>query len=332
MRKETSEFGVRTTVYLQRSFYAFLIAAINSYVFLYGYDAARDDIGNDGEASSSRETTVQNSESESGDSSSSEVDSLLAGLDSRAEDGDSNIEDDNDNDDSDATDNDSDDQHESIRKKQTGTRRKTGAKEGGNGRGRHAEEGDTPTKTPPGAGADISRRKTMFAEMKRESMAGTLQQVGAKKLHRRASSGDSDEDLEKLEALVSEGEDDASQHDDSDGVDLDGGKNWRSTRSSSGSRAGGRAMGTARERHEDNDDGAGVPDDGGDEGSDSDVDSEISVSSDDEGGMGGGVGAEPRFLIYFWAGTRAKKSDWVLWKLELAKTMIPEWQKVGAFF
>lgn len=39
--------------------------------------------------------------------------------------------------------------------------------------------------------------------------------------------------------------------------------------------------------------------------------------------------AEPRFLIYFWAGARAKKSDWVLWKLELAKTMIPEWQKVS---
>ncbi|CAM9705623.1 unnamed protein product [Phaeothamnion confervicola] len=39
----------------------------------------------------------------------------------------------------------------------------------------------------------------------------------------------------------------------------------------------------------------------------------------------------PRFLMYFWQGARAKKSDWVVWRLELRAKMVQQWETmIGA--
>ncbi|CAN0390923.1 unnamed protein product, partial [Discosporangium mesarthrocarpum] len=54
----------------------------------------------------------------------------------------------------------------------------------------------------------------------------------------------------------------------------------------------------------------------------------LSAESGAGAGAGGGSARRPRFIMYFWKGSRANKSDWVLWKLELSKGMVPEWERV----
>lgn len=36
----------------------------------------------------------------------------------------------------------------------------------------------------------------------------------------------------------------------------------------------------------------------------------------------------PRFLLYFWEGYRAQKSDYILWRMDIAKRTMPEWERV----
>lgn len=159
--------------------------------------------------------------------------------------------------------------------------------------GRQATRAETPPKT-----GGKSRRKTMFEEMRRESLAGSLQPVGRNGQRQRRLSCDGEESLKKM-ALLSEEE---------DGVEME--RERRKT------------MGRLHSsRVEETFDGPLEVSADSDE-----YDKEEEEEDDDEEEKGG---ADPRFLIYFWAGARAKKSDWVLWKLELAKTMIPEWQKAG---
>ena len=290
----------------------------NSYVFLYGYDGtgyADEDSGgsNDDERDDARDGSdaqeddgvgydvgLDDDADEMAESSSSDDDSVLASFDARGSVSESDEGDDED------------------RSSYVGgavgivhrvsSARKSSVSNGGT-------RGETPPKT-----AVTSRRKTMFEEMRRESLAGSLQQVGGKQgqRHRRLSN-ENEESLEKM-TLLSEGEE---EKDDNGEEERDRG---RTRQRFSNSRANRPSNGSVGDDNKEDSDGIledvvdydedhdGVEDDDHDAGSDVDEDSE--------------GGTDPRFLIYFWAGARAKKSDWVLWKLELAKTMIPEWQKV----
>ena len=278
------------------SYHFLLLFSFPSYVFLYGHDASggRDDDDDD----------EDDQEGESGEDSSSDNDSLLSDLDGRE-----GMSDDDDGD-------------------------------GGDG------AGATPTgKKKPAAGVDSSKRKTMFAEMKRESMAGSLQpsaKKGGVRRQRRDSTGDSDEeDLEQMQVPIEEEEEEEEDSGDDDQEGARGARSKSKSRSAKNKNNAGSSRRRGRAKANTSDDGHGSSDDEEDV---SDLSS--SVASDDndqdededEGG-GNSSGdeeeeeeedgeAQPRFLIYFWAGTRAKKSDWVLWKLELAKSMLPEWQKV----
>lgn len=285
---------------------------MGSYVFLYGYDAAGD--GDYGEESSDEESdgdgvggdikpqrssfTVEGPFNDDGgddgtSSSSSSDDSLLSGFDRRG-----GLSDD-------------DETAENKRTKSGGSSRKKAGGVGGGGGG--------------GGGGGESRRKTMFAEMKRESLAGTLQPVGGKhgQRQRRSSGDDNFGGFHKMGDMGLLGEED-EENEEEEEEEEDGDKEEQELR-----RRKSRLHSANHRREVDEDD------------VDSDAVSELSATSDVDGagnGEHGGSssgdgndqagGAEPRFLIYFWAGARSKKSDWVLWKLELAKTMIPEWQKV----
>lgn len=268
-----------------------------SYVFLYGYDGTGyvDDDGsstedeNDGSDDQDEDEVEEEEDSgddgvgldeygsdEVTDSGSSENDSVLAGCDARG-----GLSDDEEYNTARAG---------RIRRESTGNELSSRSRS----HGRRA----TKAETPPKAGGK-SRRKTMFEEMRRESLAGSLQPVGRNGQRQRRLSCDGEESLKKM-ALLSEEEE--------DGVEME-----RERRKTMG------------RLHSSNPQGVEETSDGPSEVSaDSD---EYDEEEDDEEEEKGG--ADPRFLIYFWAGARAKKSDWVLWKLELAKTMIPEWQKAG---
>lgn len=219
------------------------------------------------------------------------------------------------------------------------------------------------SRSPAGGGegkSPTSRRKTMFAAVKRESMAGgkTLQHVrGGRQKGRRSSGGGDDHDeletFERMGVLALE----ESDEDDSSDVGCGGGSGSHgcpSARGSEGQRVRNRSGASAadapgrrspRAGNHDSDEeyealsvvSGGSDVQRGAEGrgeveEDSEVEHSYTDDEDEDDDYDYGAGAEPRFLIYFWAGARAKKSDWVLWKLELAKTMIPEWQKVRMFF
>lgn len=249
-----------------------------SYVFLYGHDASG------GTYDDSEEDSDENDDDEDGESL-SDNDSLLSGLDGREELSD-------------------DDDYGSA----SGRTRPTKGK--GKSGGHHANGGGGGVVEPP----SISKRKTMFAEMRRESMAGSLQPAAKNdgRRPRRDSSGDSDdEDLERMEVPREEDEDYETAEEDYTG----GRKRGSNGKNSS------RVIMSDGESGEDGSGGMSVT-------LTSDEEESGGESSDDGSGSEEGGGAQPRFLIYFWAGARAKKSDWVLWKLELAKSMLPEWQKV----
>eukprot|EP00903_Cladosiphon_okamuranus_P009378 g8942.t1 len=272
------------------------VQSSHSYVFLYGHDA-----------SGGQDQDDEDEEAESGEDSSSDNDSLLSDLDGR--------EGMSDNDDA----------------------------------GDAVGIGTTPTakKKPAAGGVDSSKRKTMFAEMKRESIAGSLQPTAKKgaRRQRRDSCGDSDdEDLEKMQVPIEEEEEEEGSDDNEEQV-YEGGRNERGKSGSSKPKKAKNKTGSSRRP------GRGGNADTSDQASSdeddvSDLSSSVASDDDDDDddssadGAGGergrgskgeeedGEEAQPRFLIYFWAGSRAKKSDWVLWKLELAKSMLPEWQKV----
>ncbi|CAM9567559.1 unnamed protein product, partial [Sphacelaria rigidula] len=187
-----------------------------------------------------------------------------------------------------------------------------GVSGGGGGRGR-----------PSAAALESSanRRKSMFATVKRESLAGgkTLQEVrGHRQRGLRSSLGGHGEEIEELERIVHSGVFEEGDEDDED-EDIPISRRLHSNVTSSrgtstrgkGSRnsAGTSATSSRRNNNIDTSKGKAAL-----EGSETEDEDYV-------------PGAEPRFLIYFWAGSRSKKSDWVLWKLELAKTMVPEWQK-----
>lgn len=291
------KFKLTTAFFSCTPSYPFLLLfSFPSYVFLYGHDASggRDDDDHDHE---------DDQEGESGEDSSSDNDSLLSDLDGRE-----GMSDDDDGD-------------------------------GGDG------AGATPTgKKKPAAGVDSSKRKTMFAEMKRESMAGSLQpsaKKGGVRRQRRDSTGDSDEeDLEQMQVPIEEEEEEEEDSGDDDQEGARGARSKSKSRSAKNKNNAGSSRRRGRAKANTSDDGHGSSDDeedvsdlsssvaSDDNDQDDDEDEGGGNSSGDEEEEEGDGEAQPRFLIYFWAGTRAKKSDWVLWKLELAKSMLPEWQKV----
>lgn len=267
-----------------------------SYVFLYGYDGTGyvDDDGSSTEGendSSDDQDDDEVEEEDSGDdgvgldeygsdevtdSGSSEADSVLAGCDARG-----GLSDDEEYNNARAS---------RFRRESTGNDLSSRSRS----HGRRA----TRTEMSPKAGGK-SRRKTMFEEMRRESLAGSLQPVGRNGQRQRRLSCDGEESLKKMALLSEEGE---------DGVEME--RERRKT-------MGRLHSGNSQVIEETFDEPLEVS---------ADSDQYDDEEDDDEEEKGD---ADPRFLIYFWAGARAKKSDWVLWKLELAKTMIPEWQKVG---
>ncbi|CAM9593516.1 unnamed protein product, partial [Ectocarpus sp. 13 AM-2016] len=266
------------------------VQSSHSYVFLYGHDASG------GRYDDSEEESDEDDD-EDGDSL-SDNDSLLSGLDGREDL--------------------SDDDGDGSASGRTRPTKGKGVKSGGH----HANGGGgvTPSHGGKKGGGWIveppssSKRKTMFAEMRRESMAGSLQPAAKNdgRRPRRDSSGDSDdEDFERMEVPREEDE----EYDTAEEEDNAGGRK----RGSNGKRPS-RLVASDGESDEVGSGGMLVT-------LTSDEEESGGESTDDGSDSEEGGGAQPRFLIYFWAGARSKKSDWVLWKLELAKSMLPEWQK-----